>query len=365
MAFSETYKNSKSGDRFPGRAVSGRNGWRSPSNIALVKYWGKRSLQLPMNPSISFTLKGCFTETTIEYEFNPERPKCELQYHFEGTLNENFYERVHDYLKNLKEYIPVISKLRLNISSSNSFPHSAGIASSASAYSALALCLLDIEQKIQGKRLPQEEFYRRASFLARLGSGSASRSLYGYSALWGSTPDMDISSDEFAVGLEDILHEVFMDYQDTILILDDRAKQISSSQGHAFMEKNPYAEVRYAQAKKNTTELYHAFRGGDLMKFINITEKEALSLHAMMLTSSPAFFLMQPATIELIRLIREYRKESGIPVCFTLDAGPNIHILYPNVYRDKIHSFIRERLVSLCPQEKIIYDGVGSGPVSI
>lgn len=365
MSYSETYRNQALQLALPQKQLSGKIGWRSPSNIALVKYWGKRSPQLPMNPSISLTLKNAFTETSINYQFNPGRKDLELDYIFGGKQHDAFSNRVHKYLNDIKEYLPFINNLKLIISSSNSFPHSAGIASSASAFSTLALCLLDIELAITGNTLEQEDFHRKASFLARLGSGSASRSLFGGFVLWGNSTDIENSSDEIAIKISSGIHPVFMTFQDTILIIDDQEKNTSSSVGHELMMDNPYSSIRFESAKRNISKLYKVLTRGTVNDFINIVEYEALSLHAMMLTSYPGYFLMQPKTIEVIKRVRAYRNQTKVPVGFTLDAGPNVHLLYPEKHKKEINSFIHKELSQFCMHHYFISDCIGEGPVRI
>jgi diphosphomevalonate decarboxylase len=131
------------------------------------------------------------------------------------------------------------------------------------------------------------------------------------------------------------------------------------------MENNPYATVRYEQAKNHLAQLVIALKNGDLDAFIQITELEAMTLHALMMSSSPYFLLLEPNTITLIRKIRSFRENTNIPVCFTLDAGPNIHLLYPEAHQEKVHDFIHNELSAYCEQNKWIADQVGNGPFSL
>lgn len=365
MIFSQTYRNQAQDKSLPKNQSSGKVGWRSPSNIALVKYWGKRSPQLPMNPSISFTLQNAFTETSIDFYYSTSNEGLILDFTFDGKPNDSFADRIFKYLNHLTDYIPIIKHLKLVVSSSNSFPHSAGIASSASAFSALALCMLDIELSVYDETPVEEDFFQKASFLARLGSGSASRSIYGGFVLWGKMPEIENSSDECAVKLSDRIHPVFRTFRDTILILDDQKKSVSSSVGHQLMEDHPFSAARFSQAKKNVYSLYNILIHGDLKKFIEIVESEALSLHALMLSSEPGYVLILPNTLEAIKRIREYRNRTKIPLCFTLDAGPNIHLLYPDIYEDKVKDFIVKEMIELCHRDQFISDCVGTGPLRI
>ena len=333
----------------------GKVGWQSPSNIALVKYWGKRGKQLPQNPSISFTLSECRSETFIGFE------KADLfgfQFFFEGKENPAFGAKIEKFLLENQAFFPFINQLRLKVESRNTFPHSSGIASSASSMSAFVMCLLDIESQLIGKDIDLQ----KASYLSRLASGSAARSVYPKMALWGATDCYKGSSDEFAVSLENDIHPVFKTFRDAILIVSGETKAVSSRAGHALMEGNPYAPARYAQANENIKNLLAALKSGDLDTFINITESEALQLHALMMCSNPSFILMKPNTLRIIETVRNFRNETHIPLCFTLDAGPNVHLLYPDSEAEKVEDFIKSELATYCNQGRWIADHVGDGP---
>ncbi len=333
----------------------GKVGWRSPSNIALVKYWGKKGKQLPQNPSISFTLSECCTETFIQYE---KADGFGFKFFFEGQENPAFGAKIEKFLHDNQVYFPFINQLHLTVESRNTFPHSSGIASSASSMSAFVMCLLDIENQI----VSQQFDFQKASYFSRLASGSAARSVFPAMALWGKTETYEGSSDEYAVSLADDIHPVFKIYHDSILIVSGETKSVSSRAGHALMEGNPYAPARYAQANENIKNLLPALKSGDLDTFISITESEALQLHALMMCSSPSFILMKPNTLGIINEIRAFRNETQIPLCFTLDAGPNVHLLYPESEAEKVKHFINDRLTAYCVDNKWIADRVGDGP---
>ena len=329
--------------------------WQSPSNIALVKYWGKKGHQLPQNPSISLTLSQCKTETSIFYE---KSDRFGLRFHFEGKENGEFQTKIRDFLMANIEFLPFIKHLDLHVQSRNTFPHSSGIASSASSMSALVMCLLDIERQLKDAR---DIDLRKASYLSRLASGSACRSLFPVVALWGETAGVEGSSDEYAISLEQQTAPVFRDYRDSILIVSDAQKEVSSRAGHALMDSNPYAETRYAVAKNDVADLLQALKTGDLEQFVRITESEAMQLHALMMCSNPSFILMKPHTLRIIASIREFRRETDIPVCFTLDAGPNVHVLYPAAEAELVERFIMDELEPYCHHSQWIADQVGMG----
>lgn len=338
--------------------------WRSPSNIAIIKYWGKYGIQLPRNPSLSFTLASSFTDTRLEYEFRDKTDdgSIDLKFYFHQAENEAFKSKILKYLESLLPIYPFLKQLKLTINTGNSFPHSAGIASSASAMSALALCLCSLEDALFGTLQDPAEFDRKASFLARLGSGSACRSIFPHAALWGETPLVAGASNEFAVPLSEIVHPVFKDLHDDILIVSSGEKPVSSRAGHALMDGNPFAEPRYAQARQRLARLLDAMKTGDLEAFGKIAEDEALTLHALMMCSNPAYLLMQPGSIAIIEKVREYREETGHPVYFTLDAGPNVHLLYPGDIVAEVRGFIEEELKAFCENGYVQEDWVGEGP---
>ncbi|MCD4665974.1 MAG: hypothetical protein K8R68_11945 [Bacteroidales bacterium] len=383
---------------FPGkRSVK----WRSPSNIALIKYWGKRDFQLPQNPSLSFTLKKSYTETEVEYQFKSEKGissiRTSYDFFFEGKEKPEFKNMINKYLENLTEYLPFLQNLNLIINSRNSFPHSSGIASSASAMSALALCLCSIEQDLFGTLKEEKEFYEKSSFLARLGSGSASRSVYRDFVVWGKDKEVINSSDEIGVPLgikpvENIteaigsklpttnkfktckdeflfnglnIHPNFENLHDSILIISSETKKVSSSQGHNLMNDHPYATARYNQAQNNLKNLINALKSGDEQSFTSIVENEALSLHALMLSSQPGFTLLNEKSWEIIYRIRSFRESTGTMVCFTLDAGPNVHVLYSDKYARQVKEFIKSDLLQFCENEMWIDDEIGKGPFRI
>lgn len=324
---------------------------RSPSNIAIVKYWGKHGTQLPNNPSISFTLSNCFTETKITYS---ENESMSLEFYFEGKENPAFKAKIEKYLNENRRYFSFLNNLDLKIESYNSFPHSSGIASSASSMSALIMCLLEIKYKDAKIDL------REASYLSRLASGSAARSVYPTMTLWGKTPSLPESSDEYAIPIGEMINPIFKTYHDSILIVSSKEKSVSSRAGHSLMDNHPMAESRYATARKNTEDLLTILKQGDLEGFIRITESEANQLHDLMSTSTPSYTLKEPNTIRIIDEILNFRKDTGLPVCYTLDAGPNVHLLYPDSCSKEVHTFIEENLKNYCFDNKYIDDIVSS-----
>ncbi|WP_445384022.1 diphosphomevalonate/mevalonate 3,5-bisphosphate decarboxylase family protein [Robiginitalea sp. IMCC44478] len=339
----------------------GRFKWEAPSNIALVKYWGKKGEQLPTNPSVSFTLNASATRTELTYQKCSEPWKTpDFEILLDGLAAPDFKPKISAFFNRILPYMPFLQEYRFEISTANTFPHSSGIASSASGMAALALCLMDLEREIYPET-DGDYFHTKASFIARLGSGSASRSILGPLVLWGSHPSLSGSSDLYGIRYPLEVHPVFESYQDTILLVDKGRKTVSSSVGHGLMKGHPFASQRFSQAGRHLEELLPIFKSGDLEKFMSVVESEALSLHAMMMSSMPYFLLMKPGTLEIIERIWSFRKESGHPLCFTLDAGANVHVLYPESAAGPVYSFIREALLPFCEGGQHICDQVGKG----
>ncbi len=362
-------------EAFKGEVPSGfqgKVGWASPSNIALVKYWGKKGKQIPQNPSISFTLSECRSETFVTFE---KADRFGFSFYFEGKENPAFGAKIEKFLLENQAFFPFINQLNLKVESRNSFPHSSGIASSASSMSAFVMGLIEIESLLVGLSTGSRALVdsvpepverpinmQKASYFSRLASGSAARSVFPKMALWGKTDCYKGSSDEYAVSLSEYIHPVFKTYHDNILIVSGETKSVSSRAGHALMEGNPYASARYTQANENIKSLLASLKSGDLDTFINTTESETLQLHALMMCSNPSFILMKPNTLSIINEIRGFREETKIPLCFTLDAGPNVHLLYPDSEAEKVEHFIHDHLAAYCVDNKWIADQVGDGP---
>ena len=346
---------------------SGSYTWKAPSNIALVKYWGKTDPQIPKNTSLSFTLNNCFTETQlvftpIENKSNPNN--FDFEVFLDKKPEDHFKPKIQLFFEKIIQYTPFLHQFKFQIFTHNSFPHSSGIASSASGFAALALCIMSIEKEIDPK-MTDDYFFKKAAFLARLGSGSATRSIRGNLILWGKHNEFESSSDLFGSIYSKPIHHMFKDYQDTVLLVDKGQKKVSSSVGHNLMNNHPYAKQRFIQAQHSISKISNAIAIGDLESFITIVESEALTLHAMMMTAHPYFILMHPNTLRIINKIWEYRKAMKSNVCFTLDAGANVHVLYPKRETDTVISFIDNELKQFCQNNQYICDHVGEGAILI
>ncbi|MFK5878392.1 MAG: diphosphomevalonate decarboxylase [Flavobacteriaceae bacterium] len=354
--------------------------WKTPSNIALVKYWGKKEHQIPENTSISFTLDACHTITTLSFKKchseliseshidetlkQVQGDDVNFEIYFEGQKKDDFKPKTVTFFKRIEKYCPYLKDFDFKIESENSFPHSSGIASSASGMGAIALCVMSIEKELNPK-IRDDYFYKKASFLARLGSGSACRSVKGEIVVWGEHKEIKDSSNLYGVEFSDAVHSNFKNYQDTILLVDKGEKQVSSTLGHDLMHGHPFAENRFQQAEENISKMKSILKSGDLKAFVNLIESEALTLHAMMMTSNPYFILMKPNTLKIINKIWEYRAATNSNICFTLDAGANVHLLFPYNEKEKVKGFVTKELMQFCENNQYINDGVGKGAVEL
>jgi len=144
-------------------------------------------------------------------------------------------------------------------------------------------------------------------------------------------------------------------------LVDKGEKQVSSTLGHNLMIGHPFAENRFQQAEENISKMKSILKSGDLKAFVNLVESEALTLHAMMMTSNPYFILMKPNTLKIINKIWEYRATTKSNVCFTLDAGANVHLLFPEIEKEQVNDFVTKELIQFCQNNQYICDNLGKG----
>lgn len=346
--------------------------WECPSNIALVKYWGKLPGQIPANPSLSFTLSSCVTKTKIAYRLGH---KPSLNFRFEGKPKPAFEAKILTYLESLYEHLPWLQQAALELDSHNTFPHSSGIASSASAMGALALVLVSADREIKGTYDPAKIgedplFWREASDLARRGSGSACRSIYGGFTVWGQHEAVQGSDPRWAVPLQgQEIHPALRDIQDTVILVDRGVKSVSSSVGHGLMNEHSYATTRFQQAYLRVGELQALLFADSSVPddevwwaFGDLVESEALTLHAMMLCSRPSYLLMKPQTLQVLELIRNYRNQKKVPLFFTLDAGANVHLIFPAHAQNDAMELLDQQIAPLLGEHSYLCDRLGSGP---
>lgn len=279
------------------------------ANIAFIKYWGVRDAarRLPTNNSLSMNLDTAYTTTTVEFAAGYGQDVVLLD-GVEVAGRER--ARVVEHLDRVRARAGMALPAR--VVSVNSFPTAAGIASSASGFAALTVAACTAA----GLHLSEREL----SVLARLGSGSACRSVPGGFVEWQAG---ESSEDSYAVSLFPPEH---WDLRDVVAIVGGEAKAVSSTAGHAAAPGSPFFPARLATLPERLARLKAALAGRDFAAFAPLVEEEALSMHAVMLTSRPAILYWAPGTVRLVQAVWAWRA-AGLPVCFTIDAGPNVHVL--------------------------------------
>ncbi|MBI4761926.1 MAG: diphosphomevalonate decarboxylase [Chloroflexota bacterium] len=294
------------------------------ANIAFIKYWGNRdsALRLPVNGSISMNLEGLVTRTTVS--FQPSLPFDELVINGREVTGLGL-ERVSTILNLIREMAGI--QERAEVITENNFPSGAGIASSASAFAALALA----GSRAAGLKLTEPELSR----LARRGSGSAARSIPGGFVEWqAGTGD----EDSFAFSIAAPEH---WELADCVAIVSASHKKTGSTEGHALAPTSPLQEARVADAPRRLDLCRRAILERDFAALASIVELDSDMMHAVMMTSSPALHYWQPASLSVMQAVRQWRGE-GLPVCYTVDAGPNVHVLCPKAEAAGVEKKLRE-----------------------
>ncbi len=287
------------------------------SNIAFIKYWGNadEALRLPANPSISMNLEGISTVTTVEW--------------LEGDADRlviNNRDADAQALARVVRHLDVIRRragidLRARVTSENNFPMGAGIASSASSFAALTVAAF----AAAGVSVDEREL----SSVARLGSGSASRSIPAGYVEWctGSTHE-----ESYAFTVADAGH---WDLVDVVAVISEGHKAVGSREGHTTAQTSDYQAARVASAPARLELCRQALLDRDFGMFATVVEQDSNMMHAVMMTSRPALFYWKAASLTVMEAVRQWRSE-GIPVCYTLDAGPNVHCITTSAYRDEV-----------------------------
>jgi len=309
------------------------------SNIALIKYWGNRddALRLPANSSLSMNLAALTTTTTVEFraalaadlvtiDGPPARPAAR--------------ERVSAHLDRIRKLAQL--PLGATVTSFNSFPAGAGLASSASAFAALTVAGC----AAAGLDLSTDELSR----LARRGSGSACRSVPGGYVLWDACDKDDCSFGRT------IFPPEHWELCDVIAIVEAAHKATGSTQGHSLANTSPLQTARVASAPERLEHCLTALRARDFPALAEVIEEDTLAMHAVMMTSTPSLLYWRAATVEVMRAVRAWR-QAGLPVAFTIDAGPNVHCLCPASAAAPVEA----RLRTLPGIENVLVSGVGSG----
>lgn len=339
-------------------AMSKKATVRAPSNIAFIKYWGAKDLQrvIPTNPSISMTLDACHTRSTVEHIDADGEHEILWRAQDRGleTAPPAFAERGKRHLDFLRQWSGVGGHFR--VATENSFPAAAGIASSASGFSALTLATL----AALGREVSMSE---RSNLSRRSGSGSASRSVMGGYVEWpfGDGDHEDAGDNENG---EDDCHAYQLapashwDVRDVVAVVEEGPKATSSLEGHLRAPTSPYFETRLRHLPLRLANVREALERRDFEQLGEAVEAEAIDLHCVAMTSNPAIFYWQPATLTVLEAVREMRR-AGIAAYSTLDAGANVHV----ICLPESQGAVTEWLAATGVVRRMIHDGVGEGPV--
>ena len=289
----------------------------APSNIAFVKYWGKKDeeLKLPANGSISMNLSNLVTTTTVE--FSPDFKEDLVTINGKENLKEAI--RVIQFLNLVRQKANVF--LKAKVISKNNFPDGTGLSSSASGFAALALA----STKSIGLNLNKKEL----SSLARLGSGSACRSISDGFVEWEGERAKSIYPPDYWKII------------DVVVIVSSEKKDISSTDGQKLASTSPFFQTRLNNLKDKIHRFKKALETKNFTNLGEIIESEALELHAIMLTSTPSLIYWCPETLKLMKLVKQWRSE-GLDVYFTLNTGQDVHLIVEEKNKDKLIYRLKE-----------------------
>jgi len=309
------------------------------ANIAFIKFWGKRDaeLNLPANSSLSMNLEGLTTVTTVEFSPNYDDDLVILD---GQEARGEARQRIVAHLDRVRAMAG--RRARARVISENSFPVGAGLASSASGFAALSLAA----SRAAGLELSQREL----SILARLGSGSACRSIPGGFSEWAAGT---CSEDSFARQIAPPEH---WDLRDVIAIVSRARKLVGSTEGHSLAPTSHLYQARVASVADRLAQARAALLKKDLAALGPLIEEDAVSMHAVMMTSRPPIYYWLPSTVRLIREVQDWRA-GGLEVYFTLDAGPNVHLICQAADQTEVE----KRLKDIEGVLEVIVSGPGPG----
>jgi len=295
------------------------------SNIALAKYWGKRDdrLNLPAVGSLSITLRDLYTQTSVRFDKFLRKDEFFLN---GQPAREADSERITYFLDEIRR--PLNESRFARIESENNFPTGAGLASSASAFAALALAAT--------RALNLNYSPRELSILARKGSGSAARSVFGgfVEMLRGEKAD---GTDSFAVQIAD---ENYWPLDILVAITTEGKKAVGSTTGMRRSEKtSPYYTVWVESSQADITAMREAISQRDFERLAEIAEHSCLKMHGLMMATQPALIYWDAATVEVIQAVINLRKK-GVPVFFTIDAGPQVKAICEPGYSEQVKSIL-------------------------
>lgn len=329
-----------------------------PSNIAFLKYWGKRdaALQWPANDSLSMTLDGLATVTKVKVLSDHNlKSKGEHKFFFAGE--EKYRDdpegaKVFKFLDGLAQRFDFRGCLEIH--TKNQFPTGCGIASSASGFGALTIAAIAAWTKSESLAELEQNGFSLSSLaqLARMGSGSACRSFWGGYVRWEAGENADLQRCQQALPSE---HWALTD---TVVLFSEAKKARSSSQAHLDAWSSPLFKVRLVELRSRLEAMHQALESRDMDRLGPLLETEALEMHAVMMSARPATYFFDHETADFLVWFREQRAKGLFKAYFTIDAGPNVHVIAePGEQQAFLRCFSKD-----FSKYRYLSDCVGSGP---
>jgi diphosphomevalonate decarboxylase len=302
---------------------------QAPSNIALIKYMGKKDgqLNIPTNASLSYTLSNLVTDVELELS-NQTNDTWQVFGHQPLELSEKAQQRFLKHFSMLKKIFGVSQTFIVR--SANNFPHSSGLASSASSFAALTRCACTALSELSGQMLPSLE---QQALWSRQGSGSSCRSFFSPWAIWA-----DASAKNIDLPFHHLRHHV--------IIISRESKKTASSEAHAAVMSSPHWDGRPKRAEQRLQQLIFAFQSKDWAQAYQICWDEFIDMHNLFQTASPAFDYFQDKTHAILKTLQEFWVEHQDGPIVTMDAGPNIHLLFRDDQHALANHFIQTRLIN-------------------
>ncbi|MBB1122959.1 diphosphomevalonate decarboxylase [Limosilactobacillus albertensis] len=313
---------------------------KAHTNIALVKYWGKENQELiiPQTDSLSLTLNEFYTTTTVNFD---DQLTSDQVYVDKQLLDQQDAKKVVHILNLVRELSGI--NYFAKVDSINHVPTAAGLASSASAFAALA----GAASSAAGLKLSSRDLSR----LARRGSGSATRSIYGGLVEWQKGTD-DQSS--FA---KPILEDVDFPIEMLAVLVNTKKKKISSRSGmQSSVATSPYYDAWRKVVAHDMTAIKEAIKAKDIDLIGHIAEENALRMHALTLSADPGFTYFNAETLTIIKAVQDLRN-NGINCYYTMDAGPNVKVIYDRMNREKIVT----KLSNIIGHDRLVVSQPGPG----
>jgi diphosphomevalonate decarboxylase len=316
------------------------------ANIAFIKYWGNTdsALRLPQNGSLSMNLAGLHARTRVAFSASQAIDELVLNGRAVSGPGLERVSRLLDEVRRMAQTTGLPTPFA-RVESANNFPTAAGIASSAAAFAALSLAAT----RAIGLHLSEAQLSR----LARRGSGSACRSIPGGFVEWQvGTGDQD----SYAVSIAAPDHWNLID---CIAVVSSEHKPVGSTEGHALANSSPFQAARVSDAARRLQVCRTAILQRDFNLLAEIVEEDSLMMHAVMMTSHPSLLYWAPASLAVMRAVKDWRRD-GLPACCTVDAGPNVHVICPA----EISAEMQRRLQRLPGVKRVLTAGPG-GPTQL